>query len=471
MISMAANAFEGFDQTTQKRSLIARGSMSSSSEISFPPYEVVPATRPIIVMGPSLRGYEVTDLMHRALYNFLKKRFSGKIHVYRTHADIGLSKRSKNNPSEKERFNITKTGGPRMTAEVQKEVERIYELTKGLNMVVIDCDVINHPSQLMDCSLAPIAVYIKMEPAILEKLVKLRGSKRKNLGAQVVAAQKLAQCNEEMFDLVLDEAIFEDACEHLGEFLDQYWRDLHPNDCEDGAGPLSEKMPLLQGPSRVPALKAPGQQGSPVKQAGQRSAQGNSQRKMAVTGNAPDFGKKLHEAFQSSQPSYQAEPEYHQTGYSPEAQYDHHQHNQHQPQQYQQKQQQHQQQQHQQQQHQQHQQQYYPQEEHYEQEQNYGSEMYRHQQGYTSEPYHQGYTQQYGQDSQYGYGQYGQDPNQGYSHGYANENQYPDPYYDRDPNMGYQQQHYNHDTENRYQQQQEWYDDSSNYYGRDGYHQ
>ena len=40
-----------------------------------------------------------------------------RISVYRTHADIGLSKRSKNNPTEKERFNITKAGGPRMTGK------------------------------------------------------------------------------------------------------------------------------------------------------------------------------------------------------------------------------------------------------------------------------------------------------------------------------------------------------------------
>ncbi|KXJ08422.1 Voltage-dependent L-type calcium channel subunit beta-4 [Exaiptasia diaphana] len=84
-------------------------SISSSSEFSMPPYEVVPATRPIIVLGPSLRGYEVTDLMHKALYNYLKKRFSGRIHIFKAHTDIGLSKRSsKNNPSEKG-FGLTKS--------------------------------------------------------------------------------------------------------------------------------------------------------------------------------------------------------------------------------------------------------------------------------------------------------------------------------------------------------------------------
>ena len=51
-----------------------------------------------------------------------------RIQVYRTHADIGLSKRSKNNPSEKERFNIAKTGGPRMTGEKYRRAGEKYRL-------------------------------------------------------------------------------------------------------------------------------------------------------------------------------------------------------------------------------------------------------------------------------------------------------------------------------------------------------
>ena len=219
-----------------------KGAFGQKKVEIIPPYDVVPSMRPIVVIGPSLKGYEVTDMMQSALFELLKKRYKNRVVISSVSVDLSLAKKMascvKGNEAQQQsqqKKSMMGMGGNSnatpgvVKGEVDMETERIFDMAKTLQLVVLDCDTVNHPQQLLKTSLNPIQVYLQISsPKVLQRLIKSRGkSEARNMHAQMVAAEKLAQCPLDMWDIVLHENNLKEASEHLCGWLDEYWAATH----------------------------------------------------------------------------------------------------------------------------------------------------------------------------------------------------------------------------------------------------
>lgn len=181
-------------------------------------YDVVPPMRPVCFIGPSLKGYHVTDFLQKGIFDCLKDYFKDRIVVCKMNQDA-----------------ISNIGNKLHSTDLNEmfcmEAEKIFEESNKMNLVLLENGNIDNPIQLKNSFLAPIIIYIRIENLkVLRKLIKSNDKCTVHeVKAQLASAESLLRLGKDAFDLVLKENELPKVVKEIVIFLDTYWRATHPN--------------------------------------------------------------------------------------------------------------------------------------------------------------------------------------------------------------------------------------------------
>uniref|UniRef100_A0A1I7TKQ6 SH3 domain-containing protein n=1 Tax=Caenorhabditis tropicalis TaxID=1561998 RepID=A0A1I7TKQ6_9PELO len=207
------------------------------------PYKVVPSSRPIILLGPTLQHSRLTQLLHLALREEILKHFGKKIKYVKS--DIGSGQQNSDRKGTRWLRGLRDSDYDRGQDENQ-EVELIMRMTSKLHLLLVDSPNIHTPDDVQHLPLAPIFFLIRVsDNKILAKLLRNTGTTR--MAAEIEVANVLKTMNDDRvgvpdddeqliargFEMVIEENGLREATWRIISYLEKYIHALHYHTKDD----------------------------------------------------------------------------------------------------------------------------------------------------------------------------------------------------------------------------------------------
>lgn len=203
------------------KGILAEGEGTRWRNRRMAPYDLAPPVRPLVLVGPSTPGLEITDKMQNTLISYLCASFPTKVEAVPID-DISDEPTTGLDGMTSQVKKALKIGPSRLNTQ---QMNAIFSVAASGKMPII---VTRHqnPDMLRRSAVMPIIAFLKIgNLRVFSRLVKLRSTPQP-MKAQIRQAEKLNTLNPVYYDIVLSHSSMQQSCCEIGAFVDSYLSDI-----------------------------------------------------------------------------------------------------------------------------------------------------------------------------------------------------------------------------------------------------